>query len=683
MSTFPLFGVHEVMTLGPERNEKGKPISRLGYFDNVGAALAAVEQAGDFKGAYIGVNPVALDSGKLNPESLHSQSNRARAEHVLHRVRLFLDFDPERPTDTNSTDEEKAGAYAQALEAREYLHGFGWPDPMLCDSGNGWHLLYRIQLPNDTESKNLIGDILDHLKSRYPMLDTTAGDANRFCKLYGTMTRKGPDSPERPWRRAAVIEAGSDSVVPEARLRAILPPRETKPVDNAQAQKVLEFLAFHDVATRSDVQDVAKGVQIEIECPWQSEHTSSETTNDTTVSVLGGKYGFNCLHRHCKDRHWAEFRAELEARTGKHFSFVEAGPDISVGTGTKQEGPPRTLGEVLKRHAEEKAAVRESFTDWREMFHTTEDILGCPNPSFLIQDFLQHQAIQAIAAPVGQRKSLIALNVARSLCTGEPLFGFLPVVNKPSRVLYLCPEMGTISISQRIKNAGLSDHVNKLLFVRSMNLPRMDLLDFPVDALPGSVLILDTAIRFMQGDENSAKDMRMFSDLLFDIQRLQGPNGAIIILYHSPKTTKDTFDLTLENCLRGSGELGAAVTDGWGTRMQDPDAGWDSTNFIKHIKVRDYPGPKDFEVSCDKPTGILARIGNPEIAAVLTVHKGGQKTNADGMDDAARAFIKAKPDMTIKALIAGLAEMGIKRKKTWVTEARIAIRGGGVKHTEG
>ena len=331
--TFPLFGVHEVMTLGPEKSERGKPLSRLGYFDNLEAALSAVERVGNFKGAYIGVNPIVLDSGEINSESLRIQSNRAKAGDVLHRVRLFLDFDPERDPGTNSTDEEKAGAYAQALEAREYLRGFGWPDPMLCDSGNGWHLLYRIQLPNDAESKNLIGDILGHLKSRYPMIDTTAGDANRFCKLYGTMTRKGPDSPDRPWRRAAVIEAGSGSVVTEDRLRAILPPRETKPVDNAQTQKVLEFLAFYDVATRSDVQDVAKGVQIEIECPWLSEHKSGETTNDTTVSVIDGKYGFNCLHGHCKDRHWVEFRADLEARTGKHFSFIDAGPSVALGMG--------------------------------------------------------------------------------------------------------------------------------------------------------------------------------------------------------------------------------------------------------------------------------------------------------------------------------------------------------------
>ena len=365
------------------------------------------------------------------------------------------------------------------------------------------------------------------------------------------------------------------------------------------------FLATYEVATTGDWFSKGKQWYRPIECPWADDHENTNAgTSTCIVYTEDGGYGFDCKHR-CSSKGWKAFRAELERRfPERKFSFVgDAGPDVALGTGTKQEGPPRTLGEVLKRQAEEKAAVRESFTDWREMFHTTEDILGCSEPSFLIQDFLQHQAIQAIAAPVGQRKSIIALNVARSLCTGQPLFGFLPVVNKPSRVLYLCPEMGAISISQRIRNAGLSDHVNKSLFVRSMNLPRMDMLDFPVAALPGSVLILDTAIRFMQGDENSAKDMRMFSDLLFDIQRLQGPNGAIIILYHSPKTTKDVFELTLENCLRGSGELGAAVTDGWGTRMQDPDAGWDSTNFIKHIKVRDYPGPKDFEVSRDKPTG--------------------------------------------------------------------------------
>ena len=45
--------------------------------------------------------------------------------------------------------------------------------------------------------------------------------------------------------------------------------------------------------------------------------------------------------------------------------------------------------------------------------------------------------------------------------------------------------------------------------------------------------------------------------------------------------------------------------------------------------------------------------------------------NRDGMDDAARAYIKANCDMTVAALVKLLSDNGIKRGKTWVAEARL------------
>ena len=243
-------------------------------------------------------------------------------------------------------------------------------------------------------------------------------------------------------------------------------------------------------------------------------------------------------------------------------------------------------------------------------------------------------------------------------------------------MLYLCPEMGLISMSQRIRNAGLTGCLGDTLLLRSMNFGGLDLLDLNKEALKDSVLILDTAIRFVEGDENSAKDMRKFSDMLFGLQRLQGPHGAIIILYHSPKTTKDAFELTLENCLLGSGELGASLTDCWGTRMQEPEKGWDSTNFIRHIKVRDYDGPKDFEVSCDKSTGILERIGSPDVVAVLSVKKPGRKIIPEHAEKA-RAFIREHPGMTVKQLIAAGSGIGLDYERNWWTDRRLETRGGG------
>src|SRR5882762_6021021 len=53
------------------------------------------------------------------------------------------------------------------------------------------------------------------------------------------------------------------------------------------------------------------------------------------------------------------------------------------------------------------------------MFHTQEECQDAPPVTFLIKDFLQCEGVTALAAPVRERKSLIALNMVHALVTGE------------------------------------------------------------------------------------------------------------------------------------------------------------------------------------------------------------------------------------------------------------------------
>jgi hypothetical protein len=72
----------------------------------------------------------------------------------------------------------------------------------MADSGNGYHLLYRVDLPNDRESLELVRGILEALAFRFDddrvKVDTTTSNAARIWKLYGTTARKGDDTQERP-----------------------------------------------------------------------------------------------------------------------------------------------------------------------------------------------------------------------------------------------------------------------------------------------------------------------------------------------------------------------------------------------------------------------------------------------------------------------------------------------------
>ena len=308
-----IHGIHEVRLFRPNA-------VAAGYFDNWDDALRAVEnEPSQYKAAYITLNPITLPcSIPLNPQTLAPSKNTAGDTDIERRVRLLLDFDPPRPGNTNSTDAEKQSAREQAEAAREYLKSRGWSDPLVADSGNGWHLNYGIDLPNDDAVKELIFSVLARLRHLFPMVDAGNGNASRLCKLYGSWARKGPHCEDRPWRRSAIVETGGDEIVTEAQLRELIPVPIAAPVavqgSNVKLERLIGFLDYYSVPTRSDPREIRGGWQIEIECPWSYEH-SGETRRDTVVSFIAGQgFGFKCLHSHCVNRHWPELTAEMTAR---------------------------------------------------------------------------------------------------------------------------------------------------------------------------------------------------------------------------------------------------------------------------------------------------------------------------------------------------------------------------------
>ena len=128
-------------------------------------------------------------------------------------------------------------------------------------------------------------------------------------------------------------------------------------------------------------------------------------------------------------------------------------------------------------------------------------------------------------------------------------------------------------------------YVGKTLFCRTMSATgTLELSELTFDALEGAVVIIDTAVRYLKGDENSSADMRAFSDELFRLMR--DGSLAVLVLYHSAKGTKESSELSLENAMRGSGELGAAVSACWATRLQDPTDPYNSASYLVNVKQK-------------------------------------------------------------------------------------------------
>jgi len=308
--------------------------------------------------------------------------------------------------------------------------------------------------------------------------------------------------------------------------------------------------------------------------------------------------------------------------------------------------------------------------DWRTLFHSKEEALNAPPITFLIDGFLQREGVTAISGPVRERKSLVALNVAHALVTGEKLFDYFIVVRKPERVLYLCPEVSLGPFTDRLKKIGLLDYVGETLFYRTLSAEGTLSLTDPAlaQALPGSVVILDTAIRFLEGDENSSQDVRAFADGIFEL--LRAGAEAIVLLHHSPKDSGDI--MTLENAMRGSGDMGAFLCCCWGTKLQDPAHPYESPSFLSNLKQRDFAS-KDIEVTCT-PDCRMYIVGDPATRTVTLQSRKGNRANKDGLDEAAEAAVRANIKLPVRKLQERLAALNISRGTTWIAKARARIQ---------
>lgn len=106
----------------------------------------------------------------------------------------------------NATEEEHEKARKTAFEAKAFLKEKGFPDPILTDSGNGFHLLYSMNLPMTEESDRLlkaaVTAIGERVDNRDCKIDTVVADRGRKIKLPGSINNPG----EETTRMAFIVE---------------------------------------------------------------------------------------------------------------------------------------------------------------------------------------------------------------------------------------------------------------------------------------------------------------------------------------------------------------------------------------------------------------------------------------------------------------------------------------------
>jgi hypothetical protein len=196
-----------------------------GHFDDRTQLLAEIEKhdaSDDVLAIYTGLNTIKPEAFTRPDKPLEVNNKvgpgqRTKGEDIARITGLLFDIDPFRINgdrkDSTTEEEHQAG-----LEAADWLKHelsfMGWSEPVVGDSGNGGQLRYAVDLPSMEESSNLIRRMLEAANNILPdrfrdrvEVDITTHDRPRISKVFGTMSRKGAGTAERPWRRARIISA--------------------------------------------------------------------------------------------------------------------------------------------------------------------------------------------------------------------------------------------------------------------------------------------------------------------------------------------------------------------------------------------------------------------------------------------------------------------------------------------
>lgn len=351
------------------------------------------------------------------------------ARGIARRRWLMVDVDAVRPnTKAMATDVEHAAAVAACEAVVGYLSDQGWPGPVVVDTGNGCTALYRVALPHNDSARVLCGNALRSLAllmGEMPgaVLDAATNKATQFCKLPGSWSCKGRNTPERPWRQVRILWA-PEAVreVSTAQLAALAAPLAgAKMPASSEAHHENPASPFTARSVNGPTLDgphpYARQV-LDDECRRLASTQEGGRNNQAFVSSAAvGNYvasGRLC-ESECRQRLLeAALSAGLPEREAAstierglrhgldHPKGVPAPPPPPAGRGGKKEAPPppippRTIAEVA------------TLADLR---------LAGAELRWLWPGWIQVGVVNAVAAPAGVGKTRFMADLCRRIYQG-------------------------------------------------------------------------------------------------------------------------------------------------------------------------------------------------------------------------------------------------------------------------
>ena len=521
----------------------------------------ALRLGADAKGTYVSLNPLRSDC------SFKSAGDK----HVARRRWLFIDIDPTRPADISSSHSEKENARLLMTEIVTYLAECGWPEPIFADSGNGYHALYRIDLPSDDGGlvKRCLSALAKRFNSDNATVDKAVFNAARIVRLYGSTARKGAATAERPHRVSAIVAIPATiNVVPVELLQQLADEIEVEKIPTVEtATGVLprsgEFMQpssddqrpGDDYGQRGDVRALLRRHGWK-PCPQTDEHEywcRPGKEHGNSASLIDGKVLHVFSSSTCFEagESYSPFAVFAMLEHGGDFAAASAelrrqgfgGDDDQWLNQVDLSGLLANLGAAIEAR---KTPPNRPFKAW-----TMAELDAAEFPlNYLIENVLVAGQPCVIAAAKKSLKTNVGCDLMLSLASGSKFLGEF-WVPEAVRVALMTGESGDATIQETLRRiarskpwVSLAKYENAIC---SFDLPRLgqpqtkaELTSFITDN-DLKVLIIDPAYLCLDlGDDagnlfSVGKKLRELTDIGHET------NCTIAIIHHNKKSTVDPF----------------------------------------------------------------------------------------------------------------------------------------------
>ena len=452
----------EIRILGAD---KRKNLS--GYFRSSATLLRALEKV-DLRNTNVYITLNTLDDAlySRNQKDRFILNTQTTSDTEVNRYQwLFVDLDPIRIAGVSSSDEELKKADELKEEVKAYLAGRGFSAPIEAMSGNGYHLLYRIDLPVNDKTKDLVRDCLAALSERFDgpevKIDSINFNPSRICKLYGTLAQKGSNTVERPFRQSQIISAPNPIEVTNTDMLEALA-AEAKPADKKIMPRrkrmsvefnLREWLSTYGLTYREKPGRDCQILELD-ECPFDPSHKNGDSK---IFEYTDGKIAFKCHHNSCRGKVWQDVREKYEPDA---YDWKNSEERIDSGYQRHKKKQEQLSAEEPKKEKPKK--IRK--------LKTAEELMAkdIPDPKVFVgvgsELPLLVEGTCILSAKPKLGKSWFALSMCLAVARGEDFLGYK---TEKSSTLYLDLETSESIQKKRLLKALQGQTVPKNFYLET------------------------------------------------------------------------------------------------------------------------------------------------------------------------------------------------------------------------